>query len=32
MTGIRPSMWEVDVLQKLHGEYQKEIGSKMREK
>jgi hypothetical protein len=32
MAGIRPTMWEVDVLQKLHNEYQKEVGKKMREK
>jgi hypothetical protein len=32
MTGIKPSMWEVDVLQRLHGEYQKEVGKRMREK
>ena len=32
MTGTRPTNWEVDVLRKLHGEYQKIMGQKMREK
>jgi len=32
MTNLRPSMWEVDVLQKLHGEYQKQMGIKLKEK
>ena len=32
MVGVRPTMWEVDVLQRLHGEYQKVMGQKMREK
>jgi hypothetical protein len=32
MTKIRPTMWEVDALQRLHREYSKEVGLKMREK
>ena len=32
IAGVRPSMWEVDVLQQLHGEYQRVMGIKMREK
>ena len=32
MTRTRPSMWEVDVLHKLHNEYSKVMNQKMREK
>ena len=32
MSNIRPTMWEVDVLQQLHSEYQKQVGIKMRVK
>ena len=32
MTNIRPSMWEVAVLQRLHNEYQKQVSTKLREK
>jgi hypothetical protein len=32
MTGIKPSMWEVDVLRKLNSEYMSEMSRLMKEK
>jgi len=31
MTGTKPTVWEVGVLQQLHGEYQRQISAKLRE-
>ena len=32
MANIRPSMWEVDTLHRLFGEYQKQVNRKLQEK
>lgn len=32
MSGVRPSMWEVGILRRMHAEYQKAVDAKMREK